>query len=184
MGALATVLVLVFAMGAVWINVLQAQVPRNMPFGVVGTSPVVSGAESQKVAGYSVSFDLTSYPDRAAATRAINRGEIYGVYIAEKEGDTLLSSQAKSFFAYTEVVPLFAGTAAKLGRPLQVSVVKPLPTGKDPLGAVTGLLLLVAVVPGMVAAILIFTLTQLRARDRCSGRSPATGSGRSCPVSS
>lgn len=160
--ALAAVLILVFAMGAVWINVLQAQVPRNMPFGVVGASPVVTAAQSQKIAGHSISFAITGYPDEAAAMRAIDHGDIYGAYIQGKSNDTLLTSQAKSFFAYTEVVPLFDATATQLGRPLQVQVVKPLPAGKDPVGAVTGFLMLAAVVGGMVAAILVFTLTGLR----------------------
>ena len=97
-----------------------------------------------------MSFVNTVYPNEAAAMDAINQGKIYGAYITGTSSDTLLSSQAKSFFAYTEIVPLFAETAAKMGRPLQVKVVKPLPAGKDPTGTVTGSLLTAAIVGGMV----------------------------------
>ncbi len=159
--ALALVLFLVCSVAAVWVSALQAQVPRNMPFGVTGTSPIVSAAESAKVSGYQISFVNTTYPNEAAAMDAINQGKIYGAYITGTSSDTLLSVQAKSFFAYTEIVPLFAETAKKLGRPLHVSVVKPLPAGKDPVGAVAGSLLTASVVGGMVAAILVFTLTGL-----------------------
>ena len=159
--ALALVLFLVCSVAVVWVSALQAQVPRNMPFGVTGTSPVVSAAESAKVSGYRISFVNTTYPNEAAAMDAINQGKIYGAYITGTSSDTLLTVQAKSFFAYTEIAPLFAETAAKLGRPLHVSVVKPLPAGKDPVGAVAGTLLTATIVGGMVAAILIFTLTGL-----------------------
>ena len=159
--ALAIVLFLACSVAAVWVSALQAQVPRNMPFGVTGTSPVVTAAESAKVSGYQISFVNTTYPNEAAAMDAINQGKIYGAYITGTSSDTLLTVQAKSFFAYTEIAPLFAATAKKLGRPLKVSVVKPLPAGKDPVGAVAGTLLTATVVGGMVTAILIFTLTGL-----------------------
>ena len=164
LGVLAVLLVFMCALGAGWISILQAQVPRNMPFGVTGASPVVTAAQSQKISGYQVSFVNTVYPNETAAMDAINQGKIYGAYITGTTSDTLLSSQAKSFFAYTEIVPLFAETAAKMGRPLQVKVVKQLPAGKDPTGTVTGSVLLAAIVGGMVSAILIFTLTGLRAQ--------------------
>lgn len=159
--ALAVVLFLVCSVAVVWVSALQVQVPRNMPFGVTGTSAVVTAAESAKVSGYRISFVNTTYPNEAAAMDAINQGKIYGAYITGTSRDTLLTVQAKSFFAYTEIVPLFAETAAKLGRLLHVSVVKPLPAGKDPVGAVAGTLLTATIVGGMVAAILIFTLTGL-----------------------
>ena len=167
--ALAVVLFLACSVAVVWVSALQAQVPRNMPFGVTGTSPVVTAAESPKVSGYQISFVNTTYANEAAAMDAINQGKIYGAYITGTSSDTLLTVQAKSFFAYTEIAPLFAATAKKLGRPLHVSVVKPLPAGKDPVGAVAGTLLTATIVGGMVAAILVFTLTGL-AVQRWRGR--------------
>ena len=122
---------------------------------------MVTAAESQKISGYQISFVNTTYANEAAAMDAINQGKIYGAYITGAGGDTLLIVQAKSFFAYTETLPLFKATAKKLGRPLHVSVVKRLPAGKDPVGAVAGTLLTASIVGGMVAAILIFTLSGL-----------------------
>ena len=159
--ALAIVLLLACTVAVVWVSALQAQVPRNMPFGVTGTSPVVAAAESQKISGYQISFVNTTYANEAAAMDAINQGKLYGAYITGTSSDTLLIVQAKSFFAYTETLPLFKATAKKLGRPLHVSVVKRLPAGKDPVGAVAGTLLTASIVGGMVAAILIFTLSGL-----------------------
>jgi hypothetical protein len=166
--SLIAVLILMGCMAAVWINVLQAQVPRNMPFGVVGNSPVVSAAQSQKVAGWPTSWANTTYTSESSAMDAINQGKIYAALIAGKHSDTLISSQAKSFFAYTEIVPLFAGTAKAIHRPLHIQIVHPLPAEKDPTGAVSGLLLLPAIVGGMVSAILIITLTGLQ-RQRWRG---------------
>jgi hypothetical protein len=150
---------LVCAVVVVWVSALQAQVPRNMPFGVTGRSPVVTVAESKKISGYKISFNNTTYPNETAAMNAINQGTIYGAYVTGTSSDTLLISQAKSFFAYTEIRPQFSLVAKLLRRPLNVQVVKPLPAGKDPVGAVTGILLLATVVGGMVAAIMIFSLT-------------------------
>jgi hypothetical protein len=153
------VLFLAAVVAVVWVSALQAQVPRNMPFGVTGTSRVVDIAESKKISGYQISFNNTSYPNETAAMNAISQGTIYGAYITGTSSDTLLISQAKSFFAYTEIRPQFSLVAKLLRRPLNVQVVKPLPAGKDPVGAVTGILLMVTVVGGMVAAIMIFSLT-------------------------
>lgn len=165
--ALAALLLVLFfecVLAVVWISALQAQVPRNMPFGVTGSSPVVTAAQSQRISGYQASFVNTRYPNESAAMEAINQGDIYGAYITGKSSDTLLTVQAKSFFAYTEIVPLFSEVAAKAGRPLSVKVVKPLPAGRDPTGAVVGSLLLPTIVGGFVSAILIFTLTGLAAQ--------------------
>jgi len=147
------------ALTTVLMSALRAQVPRNMPFGVTGASPVVTAAESAKVSGYQASFVNTLYANESAAMNAINQGKIYGAYITGKTSDTLIAVPAKSFFAATEVVPLFAQTAAKLGRPLVVKQVKPLPAGKDPVGALVGLLLLPAIVGGLLAAVLVFKST-------------------------
>jgi hypothetical protein len=159
LGALLVVLFLVGAVAIVWVSALQAQVPRNMPFGVTGRSLVVKLADKKKVSGYKTSFDNITYPNETAAMNAINQGTLYGAYITGPSSDTLVISQAKSFFAYTEIRPLFTAAAKLLRRPLSVKVAKPLPAGKDPIGAVTGTLLLATVIGGMVAAIMIFSLT-------------------------
>lgn len=164
-GALVLVALLECALTVCMISALQAQVPRRMPFGVTGPSPVVTAAESAKLSGFRVSFVNTLYANRAAATRAINQGKIYGVYITGTKSDELLTVPAKSFGGSTSIEELFAGAAAKQHRQLAVTQVKPLPAGKDPYGAVTELLLLPALVGGLLAAILIFQLTSAAAQE-------------------
>ena len=165
LAALALVLVLECALALCGISTLQAPIPRNMPFGITGSSPVVTAAESQKVAGYQVSFVNTLYANEADARSAIDQGKIYGAYITGKSSDTLLTVPAKSFDALTVVEPLFVLAANQAHRPLNVEQVKPLPQDKDPVGAVAGLLLLPTIVGGLVAAILLFkTATSLAAQ--------------------
>src|SRR5690348_5746516 len=159
--AFAIVLVIVLGLVAVSVSAQQVPIPRNMPFGVTGSSPVVTAAQSAEIVpGHTVSFTNTLYPNQTAAMDAINQGKIYGAYITGTNSDTLLVSEAKSFFAYTEIAPLFAITAKNLNRPLEVQVVAPLPAGEDPFGAAPGLLMAPAVIGALVAAIMIFSLTR------------------------
>jgi hypothetical protein len=158
-GALAMVVILVCVLTLCAVSALQVAVPRNMPFGVSGASPVVTAAESEKISGHQVSFVNTLYANQSDAINAINQATIYGAYIVGTNSDTLLAVPAKSFDALTEIEPLFVQAAAKQHRLLNVQTVKPLPADKDPVGAVVGLLLLPTVIGGLLAAILIFKAT-------------------------
>jgi hypothetical protein len=162
--ALGLVLVLECALALCSISALQVPIPRGMPFGVTGSSPVVDAAETQKVDGNRVSFVNTRYANEADARQAIDQGKLYGAYITGKKSDTLLTVPAKSFDALTVVEPLFVSAAAKAHQPLHIEQVKPLPQDKDPVGAVAGLLLLPTIVGGLVAAILLFKVTSLAAQ--------------------
>lgn len=152
-------LVLGVGLTLVAMNALATQRPQLMPFGVTGSSPVVTNAQAAKFAGYPMSFVNTKYTNESDALDAINQGTIYGAYITGKVRDTLLVAPAKSFFASFVIVAAFKGTAKKMHRPLKVQDVKPLPKGKDPFGAVTGLLLLPLIVGGLLSAILVFKAT-------------------------
>jgi len=164
LAALGLVLVIEAVLTLCSVSALQIPIPRNMPFGVTGSSPVVDAAETQKIDGNRVSFVNTRYADEADAREAIEQGEIYGAYISGKKGDTLLTVPAKSFDALTVIEPLFVSAAAQAHQPLQIEQVKPLPEDKDPVGAVAGLLLLPTIVGGLVAAILLFKATSLAAQ--------------------
>ncbi|MFD8749920.1 hypothetical protein ACFV0O_02875 [Kitasatospora sp. NPDC059577] len=132
------------------VSAQQLLVPRNMPFGVAGPpSPVVAEVASR------TGLDLTSYPNPSAVTDAAERGELYGAYVSDGSSDTLIVVPAKSFFAQTELEPAFLDAAHKLGRPLTVQTVKPLPS-TDPVGAVTSLLLLPLLIGGYLAAVLVY----------------------------
>ena len=132
------------------VSAQQLLVPRNMPFGVTGPpSPVVAAVASR------AGLALSAFPSQSAAMNAINQGELYGAYVTGSSSDTLIVVPAKSFFAQTEVEPAFLAAAHKLGRPVTVQTVKPLPPS-DPVGGVTALLLLPLLIGGYLAAVLVF----------------------------
>jgi hypothetical protein len=163
--ALLAVLILASVLTVVSISANATQRPQNMPFGVTGSSPVVTVAESSKLAGaYQMSFVNRLYANEAEVMRAINRGEIYGAYLPGTTSDTLLTVPTKSFFATFVITGTFEGVAKKMGRALTVKQVKPLPKGKDPFGVVVGLLLLPLLIGGLLAAILVFKTTQEQAQ--------------------
>ena len=127
----------------------QLLAPRNMPFGVVGSSRVVAQAQS------SAGLDLIPYPSQSAAMTAIDQGQLYGAYVTGSTSDTLIVVGAKSFFARIDLQAAFLSAAHKLARPVTVQNAKPLPSS-DSTGAVVGLLLLPLLVGGYLAATLVF----------------------------
>ena len=131
------------------VSALQLLVPRNMPVGVVGPSKVVAAVTSK------ISLDTIGYPNQSAAMTAIDRGELYGAYVTGSSSDTLIVVPAKSFFAQIVLEPAFVAAAHKLGQPVTVQTVKPLPPS-DRIGAVTSLLLLPLLIGGYLAAVLVF----------------------------
>ena len=147
--ALGAVLVAQALFALCLVSAVQLLVPRNMPFGMVGSSQVVAQAQS------SVGLDLIAYPSRSAAMTAIDQGQLYGAYVTGSTGDTLTVVPAKSFFARIELQGAFSSVAHKLGRPVTVQTAKPLPSS-DSTGAVTGLLLLPLLIGGYLAAVLVF----------------------------
>jgi hypothetical protein len=134
------------------VSASQLQVPRNMPFGATGASPVINAAGSK------VSLQTTLYPSESAARGAVNQSEIYGAYIPGVSSDTLITVAQKSFFGLVEIVPVFEQAAKHIGRPLHVADVRPLPQS-DRVGSVAGLLLLPTLLGGLLAAILLFKAT-------------------------
>jgi len=158
--ALLMVAILGCVMLLVTMSALATQRPQLMPFGVTGSSPVLTAAQSAKVAGqYRMSFVNRLYANENDVINAINQGSIYGAYIPGTSSDTLLTVPSKSFFATFIITGVFAGTAKQLGRPLKIQEVKPLPKGRDPYGAVVGLLLLPLIVGGLLAALLLSKAT-------------------------
>jgi hypothetical protein len=157
--ALLAVLVLGSVLTVVSMSALATQRPQNMPFGVTGASPVVTVAESSKLGAYQMSFVNRLYANENEVMSAINQGAIYGAYLPGTTSDMLLTVPTKSFFATFVITGTFEGVAKKMGRPLTVEQVKPLPKGKDPYGAVVGLLLLPLLVGGLLAALLVFKTT-------------------------
>ena len=131
------------------VSALQLLGPRNMPFGVVGTSKVVAAVTSK------LSLDTIGYADKSAALAAMGRGQLYGAYVTGSTSDTLIVVPAKSFFARIELEAAFVSAAHKLHQPVTVQAAEPLPPS-DPVGAVVGLLLLPLLIGGYLAAVLVF----------------------------
>ncbi|QJT02972.1 hypothetical protein G9272_24010 [Streptomyces asoensis] len=154
--ALGIVVVLQSLFALCLISALQLLVPRNMPFGVTGASPVVHAVTSK------MSLHTLSYKDEAAVVDAVDQSKIYGAYLPGKTRDTLIVVPAKSFFGRVELEGAFAEGAKKLGRPLTVRTLKPLPQS-DRLGGVAGLLLLPLLIGGYLAAVLVLKTTKTAA---------------------
>jgi len=70
--------------------------PRNLPVGIVGTSPAgqqaVAGLHSARPGG----FNLHRYADESAARTAINDRTVYGAFIVNPSGITVLEASAAS----------------------------------------------------------------------------------------
>src|SRR5215469_2019342 len=153
--ALITVLVLQAIFALCLVSAQQLLVPRNMPFGVAGApSPVPAAVASNPKLG----LDLTAYKSKSAVMTAIDHSQLYGAYVTGKSSDTLIVVPAKSFFAQFYIEPAFLAAAHKLGRPVTVQTVTPLPSS-DPVGAVASLLLLPVLIGGLFAAVFIFKAT-------------------------
>ncbi len=147
--ALAAVLAAQALFALCLVSALQLLAPRNMPFGVVGSSKVVAAVTSK------VSLDTIGYADKSAALGAIGQGQLYGAYITGSTSDTLIVVPAKSFFARIELEGAFLAAAHKLHQPVTEQAAKPLPPS-DPVGAVVGLLLLPLLIGGYLAAVLVY----------------------------
>ncbi|MEV6728478.1 hypothetical protein [Streptomyces sp. NPDC051364] len=154
--ALGIVLLVQCAFALCLISALQLLVPRNMPFAVTGASQVVNAVTSE------VSLETISYANESAAVDAIGQSKVYGAYIPGATSDTLIVVPSKSFFGRVELEGAFAAAAKKLGRPVEVRIVKPLPQS-DRLGAVTGLLLVPLLIGGYLASVVLFKATRTAA---------------------
>jgi hypothetical protein len=130
-----------------------------MPFGVVGTSPIMTAVEQTS------SLRTTTYANEGDATQAVERGEIYGAYVVGSSGDTLLLAPAKSFFAAIDLQALFEAIDRSSAPPLTIQTVVPLPQS-DRVGAVAGLLLLPTLIGGYMVATLLLGATGTAAQPR------------------
>ena len=147
------VLVLTAVFAVCLVSVLQLLVPRDMPFGVTGSSPVISDVQDK------ISLDLIHYSNENELIDAAKRGDIDGGYIPGASSDTIVTVPAKSFFGEIYVRGDFTDAAKKNGREVTTKVVAPLPTS-DRTGAVVGLLLLPTLIGGYVLAALLYSATQ------------------------
>lgn len=143
--------VVVVAMGLLVLclgSTVKTLLPVDMPFGEVGTSPVVSEVEGK------FSLDTDAYSSEQDARTAVEQGDIYGAYVSGSTGDRLILGEAKSFFGGVELTAAFESAAKKNKQALEVENVVPLPQA-DRLGAVAGLLLLPTLIGGYFIAMML-----------------------------
>lgn len=151
--ALIIVLVLTVIFAICFISAMQDLKPKNMPFGVTESSPVVTAVESEE------SLDVITYSSESDLLDAAERGDIYGGYIVGDSSDTIVTVPAKSFFGEVYVRAAFADAAEKAGRDTTTKVVAPLPLS-DRTGAVVGLLMLPTLIGGYLIATMLFSFTK------------------------
>jgi hypothetical protein len=154
--ALVTVAVLVVVFAVCLVSAVQLLAPRDMPFGVTASSPVVDTVQQE------YSLDLQTYESEGDLLDAAERGDIYGGYVVGSDADTLITVPAKSFFGEVYVSAGFADAAKSNDRTYTTTQVVPLPTA-DRTGALVGLLLLPTLVGGYMIASLLFSATQTAA---------------------
>ncbi len=154
--ALGTVAVLVVVFAVCLVSAVQLLAPRSMPFGVVGSSPVVEAVQKK------LDIDVTAYPTSEDLEAATRDGDVYGGYVAGTGTGTLLTAPAKSFFGDIYLTGAFEKAAKADDVTLTVTPVVPLPTA-DRTGAVVGLLLLPTLIGGYMVASLLYSSSQAAA---------------------
>ena len=163
--ALAIVLVGTAVFALCLVTAMQGLAPRKMPFGVTGSSPVISAVQDKDPKA----LDLIDYSSEAELIQAAEQGDLYGGYIPGNSADTLVTVQAQSFFGEIYVRGGFMEAAKKNNRAITTKVIAPLPTS-DRTGAVVGLLLLPTLLGGYLIAAMLFAFTQRAGPARNGGQ--------------
>ncbi|KUO10801.1 hypothetical protein AQJ58_17845 [Streptomyces sp. DSM 15324] len=126
----------------------------NLPFGAVGSSPVLAAAEKD------ISLKVTRYADEAAVKSAIDHARIYGALVTSGGQNTLIVAPSMSDLAPLDLAVRFEQAARSTGQKLTVQQYTPLPlAAKDPFGLVQGLMLVPLLIGGYMSSTLLMTAT-------------------------
>ncbi|MFD5515910.1 hypothetical protein [Streptomyces sp. NPDC127066] len=126
----------------------------NLPFGAVGSSPVLTEAQKK------ISLKVTEYPDEAAVKSAIDQARIYGALVSSGGSNTLIVVPSMSDLAPLDLAVRFEEAARGTGQKLEVQQYAPLPlAAKDPFGLVQGLMLVPLVIGGYMSSTLLMAAT-------------------------
>ncbi len=132
----------------------------SLPFGVTGSSPVLSAAEK------SISLSVTRYPSLAAAKDAINQTTIWGALVTAGPADTLIVVPSISDLAPLDLAVRFEDAAKATGQKLTIQRYAPVPlAARDPFGLVPGLMLVPLLIGGYMSSTLLMS-----AAGQASGR--------------
>ena len=122
--------------------------PRDLPIGVAGPEAAVQPLERQ-LAAQDGAFDVHRYATEAEARDAIEDREVYGAFVAEPSGATVLTSSAGS----PAVAQLLTHAAAEQDAEVE-DVVTTTPAASG-LGASVLPLVLAGIVTGVLAALAV-----------------------------
>jgi hypothetical protein len=132
----------------------HAPVATDLPFGVVGSTPILAEAEKK------ISLQVTQYPNEAAVKSAIDQAQIWGGLVTSGTSNTLIVAPSLSDYAPYPLNMAFQEAAKSTGQTLSVKPYTPVPLApKDPLGIVQGLMLLPLLLGGYIAATALLSAT-------------------------
>ncbi|MFE4575572.1 hypothetical protein [Streptomyces chartreusis] len=132
----------------------------NLPFGVVGSSPVLAAAEKN------ISLKVTQYPNEAAAKTAMDEARVYGALISSGGTNTLIVVPSLSDLAPLDLAVRFEEAARATGQKVKVQQYAPHPlAAKDPFGLVQALMLVPLLIGGYMSSTLLMAAT-----GRAAGR--------------
>ena len=126
----------------------------DLPFGAVGSSPVLTAAEK------TISLKVTRYPNEQAAKTAIDQAQIWGALITSGTSTTLIVVPSISDLAPLDLAVRFEAAAKSTGQKLTVQQYAPVPLPKkDPFGLVQSLMLIPLLIGGYMSATLLMAVT-------------------------
>ncbi|MFF4045325.1 hypothetical protein ACFYZ5_01555 [Streptomyces chartreusis] len=132
----------------------------NLPFGVVGPSPVLAAAEKN------ISLKVTQYPNEAAAKTAMDEARVYGALVSSGGTNTLIVVPSLSDLAPLDLAVRFEEAARATGQKVKVQQYAPHPlAAKDPFGLVQALMLVPLLIGGYMSSTLLMAAT-----GRAAGR--------------
>ncbi|MEV6212676.1 hypothetical protein [Kitasatospora sp. NPDC051914] len=143
-----------------YMSASHAPKATNLPFGAVGTSPVLAAAEKN------ISLKVTQYPNEAAAKTAMDEARLFGALVSSGTSNTLIVVPSMSDLAPLDLAVKFEDAAKATGRTLEVQQYAPTPlAAKDPFGLVQGLMLVPLIIGGYMSSTLLMAAT-----GRAAGR--------------
>ncbi|OIJ64354.1 hypothetical protein [Streptomyces mangrovisoli] len=143
-----------------YMSASHAPKATNLPFGAVGSSPVLDAAEKK------ISLKVTQYPDEAAAKTAMNEARVFGALVTSGDSTTLIVVPSMSDLAPLDLAVRFEEAAKATGHKLTVQQYAPTPlAAKDPFGLVQSLMLVPLIIGGYMSSTLL-----LAATGRAAGR--------------
>lgn len=152
---LLTIVLALLLLGFAWPAARSAV--HGVPLGVAGPAAAAEQVERDLAEQRPGAFEVTRYPDEAAARAAVGDREVYGAVVTGPGGPAVLTASAGSATLAQAIGQLGPALAAATGRPVRVEDVVPAPAG-DPRGAGLGAAMLPLVLGGILTAGLLGVL--------------------------